>query len=96
MVAFTLSGAALSMILAVATGSLLLREASERPRGPTAPVVFPAPWSLVVEASCFGPFAGVALAIAQSVGVDRPYWVPISCIAIMRGQAWQRRFRNRS
>ena len=30
-----------------------------------------------------------ALAIAQHLGLEKPYWVPISCIAVMRGMTVQ-------
>jgi uncharacterized membrane protein YccC len=42
-----------------------------------------------LEAMAFGVFAMVALAIAQILGLDKPYWVPISCVAIMRGMTVQ-------
>ena len=40
---------------------------------------------LLIEAAAFGLFAMLALAIALEIGLDRPYWVPISCVSVMRG-----------
>ncbi len=45
--------------------------------------------AIVLEALAFGVFAMVALAIAQILGLHKPYWVPISCIAVMRGMTVQ-------
>ncbi len=52
-------------------------------------VAAPSARSIGYEALAFGVFATVALAIAQTVGLDKPYWVPISCIAVMRGMTVQ-------
>lgn len=39
----------------------------------------------VREAIIFGLFVGSALLFAHSVGLYNPYWVPISCSAVMQG-----------
>ncbi len=32
-----------------------------------------------------GAFVGLSLAIAQALQLDRPYWVPVSCLAVIQG-----------
>lgn len=88
-IAYTLSGGALSILLAIVASTWLMRGATGIPAALTPPASSPAPCGVSAEALIFGLFAGAALAIAQSLGVDRPYWVPISCIAIMRGLTLQ-------
>lgn len=49
-----------------------------------------------VEAFIIGCFLSVSLLIAHLVGMNNPYWVPISCLAVMQGVSskhiWQRGF----
>lgn len=61
------------------------------PSQPTLATARPAPTARAVgiEALVFGFFAMLSLAIAQGLGLDRPYWVPISCVAVMRGISLQ-------
>lgn len=39
----------------------------------------------LTEAIIFGSFAGISLLIAQLFHLENPYWVPVSCLAIMHG-----------
>lgn len=39
----------------------------------------------IVESLTFGFFMGVSLAVAFSLQLDNPYWIPISCLAVMQG-----------
>ncbi|MFT4151943.1 MAG: FUSC family protein [Paracoccaceae bacterium] len=59
---------------------------------PPPPVAgFGAVW---LEPVVIGAFVGGSLAVAQLMGLEKPYWVPISCLAIVQGitlrAAWNR------
>lgn len=62
-----------------------------------APAVITMPKGRVVnlvEALTFGGFVGLALLLAYWLHLDTPYWVPVSCMAVMQGAStvhvWQR------
>lgn len=40
---------------------------------------------VVFDAIVIGVFVGLALALAQLLQLDRPYWVPVSCLAVIQG-----------
>lgn len=40
---------------------------------------------IVLESSVLGLFVGGSFLLAELLGLDKPYWVPISCAAIMQG-----------
>lgn len=46
------------------------------------------------ESAIFGIFIGLSIAIAKSFKLENPYWVPVSCLAVMQGisakHIWQR------
>ncbi len=57
-------------------------------RRPPLPVpsLAPATFDTVVFDSVFiGVFVGLSLLLAQLLGMERAYWVPISCVAVMQG-----------
>lgn len=39
----------------------------------------------IVESLTFGLFMGVSLIVAFSLKLEKPYWIPISCLAVMQG-----------
>ena len=45
------------------------------------------PGQIATEALVFGGFAMAALGLAQYLGLERPYWAPISCVAVMRAMS---------
>jgi uncharacterized membrane protein YccC len=49
---------------------------------------------LLLQASVLGIFVGGSYLMAELIGLEKPYWVPISCAAIMQGAnftlVWQR------
>lgn len=51
---------------------------------------------VVVEPVLVGAFVGLSLALAQLLQLPRPYWVPVSCLAVIQGAslraAWVRQF----
>ena len=50
---------------------------------------------LLLQSVVFGLFVGGSYLLAEKVGLEKPYWVPISCAAIMQGATlkliWQRK-----
>ena len=42
---------------------------------------------VVFDSVVVGSFVGLSLAIAQLLQLDQPYWVPISCIAVIQGMS---------
>lgn len=40
---------------------------------------------VVLDSVVIGGFVGISLLIAQLLQVDRPYWVPVSCLAVIQG-----------
>lgn len=40
---------------------------------------------VIFDAVIIGIFVGIALALAQLLQLDRPYWVPVSCLAVIQG-----------
>jgi uncharacterized membrane protein YccC len=49
---------------------------------------------VVVDSVVIGGFVGLSLLVAHGLQLDRPYWVPVSCLAIIQGAslraAWTR------
>jgi len=41
----------------------------------------------IVESLIFGLVMAVALAVAFALDIDNPYWIPISCLAVMQGSS---------
>jgi uncharacterized membrane protein YccC len=50
---------------------------------------------ILLQSTVFGLFVGGSYLLAEMMGLDKPYWVPISCAAIMQGATfkliWQRK-----
>jgi hypothetical protein len=40
---------------------------------------------VVIDSVVIGVFVGISLSMAQLLGLDRPYWVPVSCLAVIQG-----------
>lgn len=86
---------ALGTVLAVAVAFLYsLRMVSRH--GVPAPGPRPDPGFdfVVVDSVVIGGFVGLSLLAAHALQLDRPYWVPVSCLAIIQGAslraAWTR------
>jgi hypothetical protein len=51
---------------------------------------------VVVEPVLIGGFVGLSLAVAQLLQLQRPYWVPVTCLAVIQGVSlravWTRQF----
>jgi len=40
---------------------------------------------VVIDSLIIGLFVGLSLGAAQILGVDKPYWAPVSCLAVIQG-----------
>lgn len=58
-----------------------------RLRAPKAAAPLPAPTFdfVVFDAVVIGVFVGISLAAAQLLGLQKGYWVPVSCLAVIQG-----------
>lgn len=75
-------GALLACLIVFLYSLYILRK---RPRGP-APPPPPATFDHVVfDSVIIGGFVGLSLTIAHLLQLERPYWVPISCVAVIQG-----------
>lgn len=54
---------------------------------PVAPLPAPTFDFVVFDSVVIGAFVGVSLAVAQLLQLERAYWVPVSCLAVMQGQS---------
>lgn len=62
-----------------------LHDLRRRPPQPAGAAGIPGFDVLVLEPVVIGSFAGIALGIAQLLQMVRPYWVPVSCLAVIQG-----------
>jgi uncharacterized membrane protein YccC len=53
---------------------------------PPAPELPPPDFDFVVyDSIVIGAFVGISLAVAELLRLERPYWVPVSCLAVIQG-----------
>jgi len=74
----------LFFIMAAAIGAYSPVAAMQVPQ----PVAPPAPASfdfVIFDSVVIGSFVGISLALAQALQLERPYWVPVSCLAVIQG-----------
>jgi len=57
----------------------------KRPPKPVMPLPPPTFDFVVFDAVIIGVFVGISLAIAQALQVEKAYWVPVSCLAVIQG-----------
>ena len=75
-------GVVLACIIAFAYSVYMLVRRLQTP----APHQPPPPFDYVVfDALVIGVVVGVSLVLASAFGLDRPYWVPVSCLAVISG-----------
>jgi hypothetical protein len=75
-------GALLASLIAFVYSLRILRL---QPADPVPPLPAPTFDFVVFDAVMIGAFVGLSLAIAQALQLDRPYWVPVSCLAVIQG-----------
>jgi hypothetical protein len=56
-----------------------------RPPLPVAPLPAPSFDTMVLEPVVLGVFVGLSLAAAQVLDLEKAYWVPVSCLAVIQG-----------
>ncbi len=52
---------------------------------PVVPLPQPTFDFVVFDAVVIGAFVGISLAVAQLLQLQKPYWVPVSCLAVIQG-----------
>lgn len=66
------------------------------PPPPETPLPSPTFDFVVYDSVIIGLFVGISLLVAELLQLPRPYWVPVSCLAIIQGAslvaAWHRQF----
>lgn len=75
-------GCVLACIVAFFYSLLALRVRAPKPVTPLPPATFD---YVVFDAVVIGLCVGLSLAIAQVLQLPRPYWVPVSCLAVIQG-----------
>ncbi|RKT62355.1 fusaric acid resistance family protein [Azonexus fungiphilus] len=59
-----------------------------RQAAPANPTPVPADFAcILVDSVLIGLFVALALAAAQLLALERPYWVPVSCLAVIQGMS---------
>jgi hypothetical protein len=75
-------GALLACLIAFFYSLYALRVQAPQPATASPPPTFD---FVVFDSVVIGVFVGVSLALAQLLQLDRPYWVPVSCLAVIQG-----------
>jgi hypothetical protein len=91
---------ALGTVLAVAIAFVYSLHILSRRRvpAPNPPPPQPEFDFVVVDSIVIGCFVGISLLAAQALQLNRPYWVPVSCLAVIQGAtlraAWTRQMQR--
>lgn len=82
-VGYVAMGTFFTCILGLIYSLLTLKETN------TTEIKFPVKkeYTNIVESLTFGFFMGFSLAVAFFLQLDNPYWIPISCLAVMQGNS---------
>lgn len=75
-------GSLLACLIALLYGVHILRRKAPRPVAPLPPATFD---FVIFDSIVIGGFVGISLALSQALQLERPYWVPVSCLAVMQG-----------
>jgi hypothetical protein len=82
MVGLLAMGALLACLIGFVYSLYMLRRHEPRPVEPPPTPTFD---FVVFDSVVIGVFVGISLAIAQALNLERAYWVPISCVAVIQG-----------
>ncbi len=82
MVGLFAMGAILACIIAFFYSVAVLRWHAPKPVKPTPPLRFD---YVIFDSVVIGLFVGLSLLLAQLLQLERPYWVPVSCLAVIQG-----------
>ena len=77
-------GALLACLIAFFYSLFILRREAPQPVSPLPPASFD---FVIVDSVVTGVFVGLSLLLAQTLQLDRAYWVPVSCLAVMQGMS---------
>lgn len=75
-------GCLLACLIAFFYSLYSLRQEAPQPVSPLPPASFD---FVVFDSVVIGMFVGISLVVAQALQLERSYWVPISCLAVMQG-----------
>ncbi len=75
-------GCLLACLVALFYSLYSLRLQAPQPVKPLPPATFD---FVVFDSIVIGAFIGISLLLAQLLQLERPYWVPISCLAVIQG-----------
>jgi hypothetical protein len=77
-------GCLLAGLIALFYSIHILRLRAPQPVAPLPPATFD---QVAVEPAIIGAFVGISLAVGQALSLPRPYWVPVSCLAVIQGMS---------
>jgi hypothetical protein len=77
-------GCLLACLIAFFYSVHILRVRLPKPVTPLPPATFD---SVVFDPVVIGVFVGISLALAQAMQMEKPYWVPVSCLAVIQGMS---------
>ena len=83
-VGLLIMGSLLAGLIALFYSILILRRQAPQPVVPLPQASFDA---VVFEPVVIGAFIGISLAFSQVLDLPRPYWVPVSCLAVIQGMS---------
>lgn len=84
MVGLFTMGCLLACLIGFLYSVYILRLRAAKPAPPLAPPSFD---FVVFDSVVIGLFVGISLAAAQVLQLEKAYWVPVSCLAVMQGQS---------
>lgn len=82
MVGLVSMGALLACLIAFFYSAYTLRFRAPKPVSPLPPATFD---FVVFDSVVIGVFVGISLALAQALQLEKAYWVPVSCLAVIQG-----------
>jgi hypothetical protein len=82
MVGLLAMGSLLAVLIGFFYSIYILRLHPPKPVPPLPAATFD---YMVFDPVIIGIFAGISLAVAQALGFEKAYWVPVSCVIVMQG-----------
>jgi len=79
-------GTVLACLIAFFYSLAILRLQAPKPVAPLTRATFD---FVVFDSVVIGLFVGISLALAQVMQLQRPYWVPVSCLAVIQGMTFR-------